>query len=125
MRYLGVDFGFKRIGLAISEGEIASPYRTLQVKNFQDGLEQVIQTITKENFDKVVVGLPEGKMGQNVSGFVKVLKRSGLDVVTADETLSSQKAIQQMIDSGISRYDRRIADATAAAIILQDYLDSK
>ncbi len=122
MRYLGVDFGLKRIGLATSEGELASPDKTLEVKNFKNALEQIIQE--SRDFDKVVVGLPEGKMGQTVLGFIKALKKSGVDAVEADETLSSQKAIKQMIESGVSKKNRLVNDSVAAAIILQGYLDS-
>lgn len=121
MKYLGVDFGMRRIGLATSEGEIASPLTTLEVKNFHDAVEKV-SVISKE-FDKIIIGLPEGKIGQTVLGFVKALKKMGHDAETADETLSSQKAIQTMIDQHTSKKARRINDATAAAIILQDYLD--
>lgn len=124
MKYLGIDFGLKRVGLSASEGTLASPFKTLEVKNFQDAVRQVDDLIKKEGFDKVVVGLPEGKIGQIVLGFIKALKNTGVEVVGADETLSSQKAVQQMIESGISKKERHTADATAAAIILQDYLDS-
>lgn len=125
MRYLGVDFGLKRIGLATSEGGLSSPFKILEVKNFKNALEKIIQEIKIGDFDKVVVGLPEGKMGQTVLGFIKALKKAGLSVEEADETLSSQKAMKQMIESGLSKKDRSVDDSVAAAIILQDYLDSR
>lgn len=125
MRYLGIDFGLKRIGLATSEGEIASPSKTIEVRGFRDAVDQVIKLVKNENFDKVVIGLPEGKMGQTVLGFIKTLEKSGIDVAEADETLSSQKAITQMVESNIPKNRRQTNDAMAAAIILQDYLDSK
>lgn len=124
MRYLGIDFGLKRVGLAISEGELASPYQTLQVKNFHDALKQVTKLIEKENFEKVIVGLPEGKMGQTVLGFIKALRKRGIEAEEADETLSSKKALEQMIEANVSRNSRRLTDDKAATIILQDYLDS-
>lgn len=122
MRYLGVDFGLRRIGLATSEGEIASPLTILEVKNFHDAVKKV--ALYSEEFDKIIIGLPEGKIGQTVIGFVKALKKLGHDADTADETLSSQKAIQTMIEQNTSKKARRINDATAAAIILQNYLDN-
>lgn len=124
MHYLGVDFGLKRVGLATSEGTLATPYQTIEVRNFRDAVEKVVQEVEQGNFDKVVVGLPEGKMGQTVLGFIKTLKKSEIDVVEADETLSSQKALKQMIKSEVSKKKRNINDSVAAAIILQDYLDS-
>ncbi len=122
-KYLGVDFGLKRIGLAISEGEIASPYQVVTVKNFSDGVEKILQIIKKEGFETIVVGLPEGKIGQTVVGFIKALRNKGLEVLEADETLSSKRAITQMISDGTNKKSRKLNDDTAAAIILQDWLD--
>ncbi|MDO8573786.1 MAG: Holliday junction resolvase RuvX [Candidatus Daviesbacteria bacterium] len=118
MKYLGVDFGLRRIGLAISDGELASPWQVIDAKKFSE-------TIKKDNFEKIIVGLPEGKMGKNVAGFVNALRKQGFVVETADETLSSQKALEVMIEQDRKQKKRRSNDATAAAIILQNYLDSQ
>ncbi|MBI2196259.1 Holliday junction resolvase RuvX [Candidatus Daviesbacteria bacterium] len=124
MKYLGVDFGLRRIGLAISEGELASPWQILEVKNFTEAVEKTSKVIKEERFKKVVVGLPEGKMGKNVIGFVAALKRRGFEVETFEETLSSKKALAVMIEQGIQQKKRRYEDAYSAAGILQNYLDS-
>ncbi len=123
MRYLGIDFGLRRVGLAISDGELASPYKILEGQRFNNLLEQV----KKESigFDKVVVGMPQGKMGKTVLRFIKVLRKSGLDVIETDETLSSKRALTQVIEQGVSKKHRKFNDDTAAAIILQDWLDSQ
>lgn len=123
MKYLGIDFGLKRIGLAISEGDLASPWQILEVKNFSDAVEKIVRVIKEWAFEKIVVGLPEGKMGQNVVGFVNALKKDGINVETADETLSSKKARKAMILQGLPRKKRRLEDAYSAAEILQGYLD--
>lgn len=125
MKYLGIDFGIKRIGLAVSEGELASPWQIIEVKDFSDAVEKVSKIITNENFQKIVVGLPEGKMGKNVVGFVKALKKQGFEVATADETLSSKIALDIMIKQGAGKKKRHHEDAFSAAEILQNYLDSK
>lgn len=125
MKYLGIDFGLRRIGLATSEGDIAAKLKTIEVKNIKDAVTKVVLLVKLEKFDKIIVGLPEGKMGQIVLGFVSLLKKNGLNVATADETLSSQKAISQMIEFNVSKSKRRVIDDTAAAIILQDYLDNQ
>lgn len=125
MKYLGVDFGPRRIGLAISEGELASPLYSIKVKGLKDAIKKVSQFAHERGFTKIVVGLPEGKMGETVLGFVNGLERVGMDVETADETLSSHKALEQMISENVPLKKRRSNDATAAAIILQNYLDSK
>ena len=125
MKYLGVDFGLRRVGLAISRGELASPLDTIRVKGLRDAAQKVSEFAKSQEFTKIVVGLPEGKMGQVVLGFIKALKRKGFEIETADETLSSQKAIQAMVELNVSKKARRFSDAQAAAIILQNFLDSK
>lgn len=125
MKYLGIDFGLRRVGLAASEGELASPLKTIEVKGFQDAVKQVIELIENGGFNKIVVGLPEGKIGKTVTGFVKALKITGLDIEYADETLSSQRAISQMIELNIPKNKRRYSDAYSAAIILQQFLDKQ
>lgn len=123
MKYLGIDFGLRRIGLAVSEGELASPWQVLEVRGFADAVEKTSQIIKDHGFNKIVIGLPEGKMGQNVTGFVKSLKEKGFEVETADETLSSKKALETMIGQGIRQKKRREKDAYSAAEILQQFLD--
>lgn len=125
MKILGIDFGLKRIGLATTEGNIASPLKIIEVKGLADAIEKVLQVFQKEAFTKIVVGLPEGKMGKNVVGFVRLLKKRGLEVETYDETLSSKRAVKSMIELGIPKKKRGVNDAYSAAIILQDYLDSQ
>ena len=116
MKYLGVDFGLRRVGLAISDGELASPWKVIEV-------DRLFSEAT--NCDKVVIGVPEGKMGRIVGKVVKSLRRKGIDVIEADETLSSQKAITQMIELNIPKEKRKMSDAHSAAIILQNYLDKQ
>ena len=125
MKYLGVDFGLRKIGLAYSEGKLAAPIKTVKVSNFLDAVEKVYEFFKKEEFTKIVVGLPEGKMGKNVLGFVSKLKKRGLEVETSDETLSSKRAKQAMVELGVSKKERRHEDAYSAAEILQNYLDSR
>lgn len=116
MKYLGVDFGLKRIGLAISEGELASPWQIIDAKKFSE-------TIKKNSFEKIIVGLPEGKTGRSVTKFISALRKQGFEVEAVDETLSSRKARQVMIEQGVGQRKRREEDAYSAAQILQDYLD--
>lgn len=122
MKYLGIDFGLRRVGLATSEGNLASPWKVMTGK----GLTDLVGKIEKEAhaFDKIVVGLPEGQMGKVVRRVIASLKAKGLDVVEADETLSSQTATAKMIELNIPRQKRKVNDDTAAAIILQNYLDN-
>lgn len=125
MKYLGVDFGLSRIGLAISEGVLAAPLKIIQVKGLKDAVDKVVEVALKEKTSKIIVGLPEGKIGSTVLGFINALKRLGLDVESCDETLSSQKAVGKMIELGIPMEKRNVNDDIAAAIILQQFLDNR
>ena len=125
MRYLGVDFGLRRVGLAISEGELASAWKILEVRNLTDAVEKISVLISTEKFDKVVVGLPEGKIGKTVIGFIKALKKKGFDVESADETLSSKNATSLMIEMNVSKKRRSLKDDYSAMLILQNFLDTR
>lgn len=124
MKYLGVDFGLRRVGLAISDGALASPLHVVEGKNLADLAQKISEFAIKGEFEKVIVGLPEGKTGEAVLKFVKILIRNGLDVKMSDETLSSQNASKLLLKLGVSRKKRKSNDAQAAALILQDYLDN-
>ena len=123
MKYLGVDFGIKRVGLARSEGDLASPWKVIEGKGAWDLVEK-IKSEAKE-FDNIVIGIPEGRMGETVKKVVKRLRAEGLEVYEADETLSSKNAVKLMVELGLSRKKRRTNDAIAASEILQNYLDQK
>lgn len=124
MKYLGVDFGLRRLGLAISEGIFASSLDTIEVRGLKDAIDKVSKLAKDQEFTIIIVGLPEGKIGKTVLRFVNALKKAGFNVETADETLSSRQATRQMVDLGMGQKKRRLKDAQAAAIILQNYLDS-
>jgi len=125
VKYLGVDFGLKRIGLAISAGEFASLYKVISVSSLSDAIDKIIREIREIGVDKVIVGMPEGETGKAAKRLINGLKKEGFNVETADETLSTQNAGKLMIEMGVSRKKRKTSDAQAAAEILQCYLDEK
>lgn len=123
MKYLGIDFGLKRVGLAISEGELATPWKILEGIGLENFVMRISKIIQQVGFDKIVVGMPEGEMGQLTSQFVTKLRQRGFDVEEVDETLSTQRAIRIMVDLGLPKKKRAQPDAQAAAEILQTYLE--
>ncbi len=129
MRYLGVDYGLKKIGLSISEGQIASPLKVLQISGLNDAVAKIIQVINKEEIDRVIVGVPDSGQARSIvkKFIVKLkidLKEKVVSVIEADETLSSASAKDLMLDLGLGEKARREEDAYAAVIILQNFLDS-
>lgn len=123
MKYLGIDWGLKRVGLAVSEGELASPWQSLAVKNLEDGITQIKKIVTSAGFDLIVIGRPEGEMGKLVDKAVVLMKKSSLKVLVVDETLSTREAKETMLEMGYGRKARRDDNAVSASIILQRFLE--
>lgn len=123
MRYLGIDFGMRRVGLAVSEGNLASSWKIVEGRGLKDLSRKIVQIINDEKFENIIVGMPEGKIGQSVKMFINILRKDGIQVSSFDETLSTKKAQKLMIEQGIKQKKRRSNDDKAAAIILQSYLD--
>ena len=126
MKYLGIDYGLKKIGLALSEGMIASPLTTLNTSSLSDALSKVQEIMTKEGIETVAIGLPDsGSSRQITEAFIAEFKKNSLvKIIGVSETLSTQTAKRNLQQLGVSRKKRQQDDSLAAALILQDYLDS-
>jgi putative transcription antitermination factor YqgF len=125
MKYLGVDWGLKKIGLALSEGNLASPFGSLKIQSLQEGIEKIKKIIKDHGIEMVVIGKPGGESGKWVEKAIKLLEDLKVSVIRADETLSTYKAKNLMIEMGVGQKKRRDEDTIAAVIILQRYLDEK
>lgn len=125
MNYLGVDYGKRKIGLAISEGLSVSPFRILEITSLSDALQQVLKIVQTESIDQVIVGLAEsGESKSMTEKFIKELRKEKIEVTVVEETLSSHFADNQMKTLGIKKSKKGQNDAVAAAHILQEYLDA-
>lgn len=125
MKYLSIDWGLKKVGLAISEGELAMPLQTIEISGLEDGVKRVLQIISKEKAEVVLMGQPEGEMGKNVARAAREFKKQGIIIQLVDETLSTFEAKNSLLEMGVSQKDRRDDNAVAAAIILQNFLDDQ
>lgn len=125
MKYLGVDWGLKKVGLALSEGIIATPYQTIEIAGLDNGVDQLLDIASGEDVDELIIGKPEGEMGQAVEKLAKELQKLGINFKLVDETLSTKEASQVMVSSGVGKNKRRSDNQVAAAIILQRWLDEK
>jgi putative transcription antitermination factor YqgF len=124
MKYLGIDYGKKKIGLSLSEGSLASPYKTIIVSSLADAVGQIAAIIRKESIEKLVIGQPEsGESLTLVKKFITLIKPHS-ELVLVPETLSSSRAQALSIELGQSQSARKKDDALAATFLLQDYLDS-
>lgn len=138
-KYLGIDFGLKRIGIAISDtGKKFSFYRDYVLNN-SVGYGKIVSVILNENVTKLIIGYPlnfkseKTEITLSVEQFCSELKsllakeKKEIEIVFFDERFSSSLAQENLIQSGLSKKKRRdkgIVDSIAAKIILQDYLDS-
>ena len=127
MKILGIDYGRKKIGLAIADGPLAEPLKVVRFESLEKVLEKVEDVVKKEEIERVVVGVSERKMGIEQRVFGKSLKEKlSIPVVFQDETLTTHEAQELSIKAGIKRKKRRaLEDAYSAALILQSYIDSR
>ena len=133
MRYLAVDYGTKRTGLAVCDARetIASPLTVVQ--GCKDLIGRIKRIVAAEEIGAVVVGLPlnmdgtEGPQAKLVLAFARELGRQvPVPIHLQDERLSSFEAEQKLDEIGLTRGKRRERlDALAAADILQTFLDRK
>jgi putative holliday junction resolvase len=126
MKILGIDYGRRKIGIAISEAGFAEPLRVLRVQNVDDAIKKVSQVVQDLQVSKVVVGISEGEMGKESKGFsLSLSKKLSIPVSTYDETLTSLDAQRIAIEAGVSQKRRHaMEDAYAATLMLQQYVDS-
>jgi putative Holliday junction resolvase len=134
-RILGLDFGAKGIGVAVSDefGWTAQPVGRIQRGSVEEDMISLSNLVKTYGIVKVVVGLPrnmDGSLGSQarlVLAFVDKLRETiHLPVVTWDERLSTIAVTRVLLDADLSRKKRkRHVDKMAAAFILQGYLDGK
>jgi putative Holliday junction resolvase len=134
LRLLGLDYGEKRIGVAICDelGLTAQGLPTIMRKNKKHDLEILRNLINNYNVEKIVVGYPvkidgsEGIQCDKVNRFASLLNAAfSLDVIKWPETLSTKEAEEILINSGVRWKKRKNnVDKLAACLILQSYLDS-
>jgi putative Holliday junction resolvase len=135
VRVLGVDFGLRNLGLALSDpGEVlATPLRSLRVESVREAPAAVAAVVREVEAGAVVVGAPEGLEGEEgraelrrVKRFAKALRReTGLPVHLVDESLSTREAEARSGPAPRRESAARAsaAHAAAAAVILQRWLD--
>lgn len=134
MRYLALDVGNKRVGVAVgsSEGRIASPLAVIRRGTIEQDAAALSRLVREYDVEQLVVGLPRNT--NNTASDQEILTRRyvaqlepalGLPVVYHDERYSTATAMQQQQERGLDeKRGRATLDANAAAVILQDFLDS-
>ncbi len=134
-RIIGIDFGTKRIGLAVTDPLqlFASPLKTVKNHEFDDFIKEYVQT---ESIEEFVIGYPvklNNKVSESVkyiNPFIRKIEKSfpGIPVRLVDERFTSGMALKTMIEGGVKKKDRQdksMVDKISAAIILQSFLDTR
>lgn len=134
-RVLGVDYGEKRIGLALSDPMriIASPFRTLVRTALDEDLTALAEVVEEQEVEEIVLGLPcntdgsRGEMVRRVEGFAELVReRTRRPVHFADETYTSLEADEILRQAHRDWRDRKAKkDMVAAQIILRTWLESE
>jgi putative Holliday junction resolvase len=129
MRILGIDYGRRKIGLAVSTDGMAEPYKVIRFKLEEEAIKKVSSSFAKVSEDKqvdlIVIGMSEGKIAEETKEFGKKLeKKLKVPVVFQDETLTTQEAQELARSAGVKRKKRQsLEDAYSATLILQSYID--
>lgn len=133
MTILGIDYGSKRVGFAISDPSLtmALTLRVVDVRSDDDALQQAAAISREVEADKVVVGLPlnmngtRGPMAEKVEAFAERLRGLvAVPVEMEDERLSTSTVEHSLIEADVSRSRRKhLRDKLAAQVILQGHLD--
>ena len=132
-RLIGLDLGSKRIGVSICDEKrlVATPYKTIDVENLSNTINQIKNIISENNIEGIIVGYPinmdgsKGSSSQSVKDKVKKISNEvNLPIVLWDERLSSAGAfnLSSQLDVNVSKRTRNI-DKNAAAFILQGAID--
>jgi putative Holliday junction resolvase len=133
MRILGLDYGSRRIGVAISDelGMTAQGLATITRRNREQVLDAIASLVRAWSVEKIVVGYPlrldgtEGIQCDKVKRFCRILQsRFALPVMSWDETLTTKEAEELLTAAHTRRKKRKeLVDKVAACLILQGYLD--
>jgi len=134
MKILAIDHGDKRMGIAASDplGMMAHPLEFIPSEPFDGFLVRLKEILAERETEQIIVGMPrnmDGSIGPQalkVEDFVAVLKKSvTVPVRTWDERLTTVVAEDKLREAGVNMRDaKKKVDASAAAVMLQDYMDS-
>ena len=134
-RILGIDYGSRRIGIAVSDPLRIIAKGVSVVENSPGAVKQIREIAREYDVEKIIVGMPytlkgeKGRSAADVESFIEQLKTVIVEeIIVWDERFSSQSAHETLLTMGVRKKARRSKeriDEMAAAIILQGYLDSR
>ena len=132
MRVMAIDYGKKRVGIALSDplGVISQPLTTIKVKSQKALFGQILEIIQQSDVGLVIIGNPLShkgeatKMSEQISRFMKQLKKmTDIEIKLWDERFTSQYAMNLMKEIKVKK-QKDLVDQVAASIMLDEYLRS-
>lgn len=124
MNYLGIDYGTKQIGLAVSISDIINTLPSIE--NNSDTISKINKILVEHRISKIYVGLSEGKVAKKTLGFISILRSViKLPIETVEEsvsTIEAQKIYKQNL--GSKKLYKKQIDSIAAAVILNRVISS-
>lgn len=128
MDILGIDYGRKKIGVACGDTltKLATPHKVLNVTSIADAVVKIVTLVDELGVDMVIIGLSGKEMADETQVFAALLKEKlSVPIKFIDENFTTQMAQQKALSAGMKPRKRQLLeDAFAAALILQEYLDS-
>ncbi|MEI8143079.1 MAG: Holliday junction resolvase RuvX [Candidatus Berkelbacteria bacterium] len=128
--YLAIDYGKKRIGLAIGE-KMARGFGVLE--NSPEVIDEIVEKCRAEQIEKIIIGLPkredgtDGGMGAQIRSFAALLERSAsLPVIFEEESFTSVEAERLLGENGVDiSKDKAKVDELSAVLILEQYINAE
>ncbi|NIN68231.1 MAG: Holliday junction resolvase RuvX [Anaerolineae bacterium] len=134
MRLMALDIGDRRIGVAVSDPSktLATSLQVVRRRSDEADVSAIASLVEEYDVEKIIVGHPlqmdgtAGEQARRVEAYAERLREAvRVPIILRDEGFSTVRAREMMIEAGTKQKDRRTRiDAVAAAVILQDYLDS-
>ncbi|MBK9330991.1 MAG: Holliday junction resolvase RuvX [Ignavibacteria bacterium] len=137
-KFMGIDFGERRIGISISDAEKKYSFNRDYVFNDKDLLRKLLNIIISENVTRMIIGYPVSLMNTSMDVTLRVdkfaealkqflkMKKLHVEITYFDERFTSKIAEESLLKSGVKKSKRRekgLVDSISAQMILQDYLD--
>ena len=134
MKYIGLDVGNKRIGVAVSDdlGMFAHPLCTIKRKGIKRDIDEIEKICNEQGINKFVIGLPKnmdgivGEQGEKTIKFAEIIKSAlNIEIIFWDERLSTKTAKDIMRSNNIKQIEKNeVVDMIAAVVILDNYISS-
>lgn len=130
MKILGLDIGQRRIGVAVSDGKICSPYGVIEIADLAQPISEISRIVREENIEKIIIGIPKSQDTLQADKIhklaIEIAKNLSLPIEYVDESFSTKEAERTLAGSNLDPesldYKQEI-DKISAKLILEQFLN--